>query len=140
MLRSYSSATRFSSNQRPLGQFVPVAIQDSAAGISLLHCRESDEAHNSGMWLRSDHGKFAEVLINRENDLSRVQRMREDSDITRIGRPINNTLDFVTSFSERRRYGPSQTRVDQNPHLPRLSIAGSTLSWLTRRFAYTRQA
>jgi hypothetical protein len=92
------------------------------------------------MWLRSDHGKFAEVLINRENDLSRVQRMREDSDITRIGRPINNTLDFVTSFSERRRYGPSQTRVDQNPHLPRLSIAGSTLSWLTRRFAYTRQA
>jgi hypothetical protein len=62
--------------------------------------REPDEAHDAGVSQSSDDSEFTKVLVQGQDNLTSLQRTRENRGVTRIRRPVDDTLDLVPGRDE----------------------------------------
>lgn len=61
-----SQPSRFSRDNRPVDQFVPVKGQDLKTSRTLLAGPEIHKAHNSMVFKAVKHGQFPEVFVKRD--------------------------------------------------------------------------
>lgn len=99
-----------------------------------------NEPNNPGVLVAESDSELAEVLIERDDDLSIAHRMGEDFLVARVGAPVAHPLDLVSrTFDLTLRAGPDAA-IEQDFQAALSAMRGSTRSCPTTRRAYARQA
>lgn len=73
-----------------------MAGKNGLAGFGLFRGAHSNQADDPDMRLPAVHGKFAEVLVERNEDAASRMRSRQDGLIARILGPLADALDVVS--------------------------------------------
>ena len=63
-----------------------------------------------------DRSQFAEVLVERDDDLAVRQGMREDGSVAGIRGLISDTFDVMSGSCDRTRYRAGDAAVDEDLH------------------------
>jgi hypothetical protein len=98
------------------GELLTVARQRFYRDESLLLRSESHEANDSTVRLAAHDRDFAEILVEGNQHLVVLVRVREDLRITRISRPTCCALDVVSAGSQHLVRAAPDADVEQDLH------------------------
>lgn len=138
--RTVGSEPKGRSNRGSIGQLGAVPLEDIGDDLPLSPRRVGDVAHDASMSPSPHDGDLAEVLVERDQHPLLRKGNREDLRVARILVPIAGPDHLMTQGAELVAGAAPDARVDQDLQEPAGVRKGSTLSWPTRRRAYTRQA
>lgn len=82
-----------------------------------------------------NYSQFAEVLVERDDDLAAFVCATKNDLVARVAWPIGNALDVVTGLRQRRADRAGDATVEKYLHALVPVTAGSTRSWPTSRQA-----
>ncbi len=121
-----------STNQR-----VTMTFHGGEASVRHRVRRHVDEANDPAMWLRPEYGELAKVLVKGDDGPACGRRSGENFLVPWIVRPGGDEIDIVTRSTQRRHGARPDAAIDEQPQV---TMVGSTISFATSRFAYSRQA
>jgi len=98
------------------GELLTVARQRFYRDESLLLRSERHEANDSAVRLAAHDRDLAEVLVEGNEDLLILVRVREDLRVTGISRPVPCALDFVPCRGQRVACAAPDADVEQRLH------------------------
>ena len=117
-------------------QVVFIDPKQDKTDIPLFTSPEADETHDSGVGLVLNNREFAEVLVERNDDLPLRMSPTQNLGIARILGPVTRPFSVVAGRCENSPRPAPDARVEQDPH-DTSGVEGriSMRSWATMRRA-----